>query len=139
MGDDGWQKTFADSPHAWRWHSEISYYDELPFFYPHSQINFNCTSKQMKGAVNQRVFDVPAAGAFVLTDWREQMDQLFEPEKEVAFYREPAEATELARFYLEHPAARNSIVQAARKRILAQHTYTLRLREIIARMQRIYG
>ncbi len=139
VGDDGWQKTFADSPHPWRWHSEISYYDELPFFYPHSQINFNCTSKQMKGAVNQRVFDVPAAGAFVLTDWREQMDQLFEPEKEVVFYREPAEAPELARFYLQHPAARDKIVQAARKRILARHTYTLRLQELIARMQRIYG
>ncbi|MBQ4133285.1 MAG: glycosyltransferase [Desulfovibrionaceae bacterium] len=139
LGDDGWQESFGASPHPWRWHSEISYYDELPFFYPHSQINFNCTSKQMKGAVNQRVFDVPAAGAFVLTDWREQMDQLFEPEKEVIFYRHPEEVPELVRFYLKRPAVRAKIVEAARRRIFAQHTYILRLKEIIGEMKRIYG
>ena len=139
LGDSGWQDTFAETPFAWRWHSEISYYDELPFFYQQSQINFNCTSKQMKGAVNQRVFDVPVAGAFVLTDWREQMDQLFEPEKEVVFYRDPEEVPDLVRFYLKHPAARAKIVEAARRRIFAQHTYALRLQEIIDQMQRIYG
>lgn len=61
---------------------------------------------QMKGAVNQRVFDVPAAGAFVLTDWREQMDELFEPGKEIVCYREPGEVPELIRWWLAHPDAR---------------------------------
>ena len=139
LGDNGWETTFRNSPYKWRWHSEVSYYDELPFFYPNSRINFNCTSKQMKGAVNQRVFDVPAAGAFVLTDWREQMDQLFEPDKEVVFYQSPDEVPELVRFYLKNQAAREKIVQAARKRILSHHTYGIRLKEIIAQMQRIYG
>ena len=139
LGDNGWEISFGSSAHKWRWHSEISYYDELPFFYPNSLINFNCTSKQMKGAVNQRVFDVPAAGAFLLTDWRKQMDRLFEPGKEVVFFEEPAEIPELVRFYLNNQGARDKIVNAARKRILAHHTYTLRLQEIIAHMRRIYG
>ena len=139
LGDDGWELSFGSSPHRWRWHSEISYYDELPFFYPNSLINFNCTSKQMKGAVNQRVFDVPAAGAFLLTDWREQMDRLFEPGKEVVFFEEPDEIPELVRFYRNNQSARGKIMNAARKRILAHHTYALRLQEIIAHMRRIYG
>ena len=139
LGDVGWKSTFSQKPFAWRWHAEISYYDQLPFFYPLSEINFNCTSKQMKGAVNQRVFDVPAAGAFVLTDWRDQMQHLFEPEKEIIFYNSPAEVPELIHFYLNNEGARNKVIAAAQKRIFAQHTYVHRLQSIIAHMQEVYG
>ena len=139
LGDVGWKSTFAQKPFAWRWHPEISYYDELPFFYPLSEINFNCTSKQMKGAVNQRVFDVPAAGAFVLTDWREQMQHLFEPEKEVVFYNHPDQVPELVRFYLKNESARRKVINAAQKRIFGEHTYVHRLQSIIAQMQEVYA
>ena len=139
VGDPGWRVLFRHAEPAPRLHAELSYYTELPAFYPLSEINFNCTSKQMKGAVNQRIFDVPAAGAFVLTDWRDQMDQLFEPGKEIAFYREPAEAPELLRRYLAHPAERQAVVAAARKRVLAEHTWEHRLQQLLARMRQVYG
>lgn len=139
LGDKGWKLTFGQEPFAWRWHEEISYYDELPHFYPHSEINFNCTSQQMKGAVNQRIFDVPAAGAFVLTDWREQMDNLFEPDKEVISYADPGEIPDLVDFYLKNPTARQKIALAARRRILAEHTYEHRLLELIAQMRKVYA
>ena len=139
VGDKGWRLTFPDAPPGVRLHAELSYYTDLPFFYPLSEINFNCTSAQMKGAVNQRVFDVPAAGAFVLTDWRAQMDDLFEPEKEVIFYRSPEEVPELLKYYLAHPQERGRIAAAARKRVLAEHTYAHRLQTIIAHMREVYG
>ncbi len=138
-GDKGWNITFAHEARAWRWHRELSYYDDLPWFYPLSEINFNCTSQQMKGAVNQRVFDVPAAGAFVLTDHREQMENLFEPGTEVAFYRDPAEVPDLVRHYLDHPAERERIAQAGRRRVLAEHTYEHRLQTLFKSMQEKYG
>ena len=81
VGDDGWKIEFRHDKLQPRYHGIINYYDELPRFYAHSAINFNCTSKQMKGAVNQRIFDGPAAGGFVLTDWRPQMEALFEPRR----------------------------------------------------------
>ena len=93
----------------------------------------------MKGAVNQRIFDVPCAGAFVLTDWREQMDELFVPGKEVIFYREPEETPELIRHYLANPAERARIAKAARLRVLAEHTYAHRLQTLIARMREVYA
>lgn len=139
LGDKGWHLTFGQEPFPWRWHEEISYYDELPHFYPHSEINFNCTSQQMKGAVNQRIFDVPAAGAFVLTDWREQMGNLFEPGQEVISYADPEEIPELVEFYLKNPAARQKIALAARKRILAEHTYEHRLLKLIDQMRKVYA
>lgn len=139
VGDKGWRKVFCTAPPGWRLHPEINYYSELPAFYPLSDINFNCTSKQMKGAVNQRVFDVPATGSFVLTDWREQIENLFEPGREVICYTEPDEIDGLLRRYLDHPRDRARIVAAARKRILAEHTYEHRLRTLLAHMRRIFG
>ncbi|MGE4298432.1 MAG: glycosyltransferase [Desulfovibrionaceae bacterium] len=137
-GDTGWKITFKDTD-SWRWHKEVNYYTELPAFYPLHAINFNCTSKQMKGAVNQRVFDVPATGAFVLTDWRRQMEHLLEPGREIACYDSPDEVPDMVRRYLEHPQDRVAMVRAARKRILAEHTYEHRLQSIMRTMQAIFG
>lgn len=130
-GDQGWKITFKHTPHQWRWHHELNYYADLPRFYPRCDINFNCTSKQMKGAVNQRVFDVPATGAFLLTDWRSQIEKLFEPDKEVVCFQEPEAIPELVEHYLAHPRERAAVAEAARKRILAEHTYEHRLQKLI--------
>ncbi len=139
VGDNGWLQLLADVKTPWVYHSELSYYTDLPGFYPLSDINFNCTSKQMKGAVNQRVFDVPAAGAFVLTDWRDQLAGLFEPGKEVVAYHSPEEAEDLARYYLAHSEAREKIIRAARARVLRDHSYDQRLKAIAARMRKVWG
>jgi spore maturation protein CgeB len=139
VGDRGWRQNFKHESLPWRLHAELSYYAELPAFYHWSDINFNCTSKQMKGAVNQRLFDVPAAGAFVLTDWRDQTESLFEPGKELICYHEPEEATDLVRYFLAHPEERRRIVQAARARVLAEHTWTHRVQSILTRLRETYG
>ncbi len=138
VGDAGWKielRHDADQP---RYLDALSYYDDLPAFYGQSDINFNCTSKQMKGAVNQRVFDVPAAGGFVLTDWRPQMANLFDP-GEMACYHDPGEIPDLVRHYLKHPAEREKITRAARKKVLARHKWQDRILEMLAAMRAIYG
>ena len=128
-GDRHWKTVLGNG--TWRWSPPLDYYRDLPRFYPASQVSFNCTSLQMKGAVNQRVFDVPACGGFVLTDHREQLEGLFEPGREVVCYHSREESLELARHYLARPGARQAVSQAARKRILACHDYTHRLRDMV--------
>lgn len=137
-GDKGWNITFKNQT-GWRWHKEINYYAELPHFYPLCDVNFNCTSKQMKGAVNQRVFDVPATASFVLTDWRVQIENLFDPGVEVICFREPGEIKELMDFYLDNKAARDKVALAARARVLNEHTYEHRLQSLMKTMKEIYG
>lgn len=138
-GDKYWKIALRGRPEAWRWHPELSYYSDLPRFYPCSEINFNCTSMQMKGAVNQRVFDVPACGQFLITDRRRQMDELFEPGREVVAYSDPVEIPELVDFYLRRPRAREKIARAARERVLREHTYDLRMTSLLKTMLAIYG
>ncbi|MBF0482437.1 MAG: glycosyltransferase [Desulfovibrionaceae bacterium] len=118
---------------------EIYYNTDLPAFYQCSQINFNATSVQMRGALNQRLFDVPACGAFLLTDYSEQIEPLFDLNSEIACYRDPEEIPDLIRFYLAHPRERERIAGAARRRVLAGHTYDHRMAELLAVMRRTYA
>jgi spore maturation protein CgeB len=137
VGDPGWQQLLTGQ-RGYRLHKELSYYTEMPEFYPLSEVNFNCTSLQMKGAVNQRVFDVPAAGAFLLTDHRRQIERLFEPDTEVALYHSQDEIPELLDRYLADPALRARIAAAGRARVLAQHTYEHRLSAMLAAMDQCF-
>ncbi len=139
VGDKGWNTNLKGNTQKWHLHHELTYYTELPHFYQWSDINFNCTSKQMKGAVNQRLFDVPAAGAFLLTDWRDQLNELFEPQKEVVYYNEPEEVPELIRYYLKNENERKKVISAARKRVLAEHTWENRVEKMVKIMRGIYG
>jgi spore maturation protein CgeB len=136
-GDSGWSQLLAGSK-SHRLHKELNYYDELPGFYPASAVNFNCTSLQMKGAVNQRVFDVPAAGAFLLTDHRRQIERLFEPDVEIALFRSPDEIPGLLRRFLADPKGRARVVKAGRARVLAEHTYGHRLSALMAAIQQCF-
>ncbi|GAU07975.1 CgeB family protein [Desulfoplanes formicivorans] len=139
VGDDGWHRLLGNPGKRWRYHPRLSYYTEMPQFYTGSTINFNCTSLQMKGAVNQRVFDVPACGTFLLTDYRRQMEALFEPGKEVICFHDPSEVRDMIRFYLKHENARNTVVVRARKRVLGEHTYEHRIKVIFRVMRERYG
>ncbi|MHC1712747.1 MAG: glycosyltransferase [Solidesulfovibrio sp.] len=139
VGDPAWETVLPGAGRDWRRLPELHYYDALPDFYPQSAVNLNCTSLQMKGAVNQRVFDVPACGGFVLTDAREQLGALFSIGGEAAVYADPAEIPDMVRHYLAHPAERRRISRAARARILAEHTYEHRLRTLLGAMKKAFG
>lgn len=134
----GWRRAFGEESLA-RFSSQLDYYQDLPRFYPMSKVSLNCTSRQMKGAVNQRVFDVPACGGFVLTDRREQLERLFEPGREVLVYGEPSEIPGLVSRLLADGAERRRVGKAARARILAEHTYEHRLTELSRIMRETFA
>jgi spore maturation protein CgeB len=135
-GDEGWRDMLGA---GYNIHPRLSYYAEVPKFYNACRVNLNATSLQMGSAVNQRVFDIPACSAFVLTDYQESLAELLEPGHECATYSEAAEIPELARFYLDHPAATRAIARNGRERVLKEHTYRNRLERIIQLMRSIYG
>ena len=128
-GDPGWRELLSLSPD--RLTPPLDYYGGLAAYFQASAVNLNITSAQMKTGLNQRVFDVPAAGAFLLTDRREQLFDLFEEGREVAAYQNPDEAAELAAWFADRPAARQKIARAARDRILGAHLYRHRLAELL--------
>lgn len=132
-GDAEWSQVLGDS--NWRRAGHLDYYRDLPGFYPSAAINLNCTSMQMKGAVNQRVFDIPACGGFVLTDSRKQMAELFDPETEFIAYTSPDAIAPLAHELLRNEKKRIKVAESARRRILSEHTYEHRIKSLFAIMR----
>jgi spore maturation protein CgeB len=129
-GDSGWRELLNLSPD--RLAGALDYYNGLAAWYRASAVNLNITSAQMKTGLNQRVFDVPAAGAFLLTDRRDQLFDLFEDGREVVTYQSPEEAARLAAWFAERPIAREKITRAARARVMGAHLYRHRLAELLA-------
>ncbi len=135
-GDAGWKGLLNGK---FRLGPQLAYYGELPDFYNACKVNFNATSVQMGTAVNQRVFDVPACGAFLLTDLQPSLEELFEVGDEVIAYNDIDEIDDLARFYLRNDAAREAVAAKGRSRVLREHTYRHRIGTIVRRLRELYG
>jgi spore maturation protein CgeB len=79
-----------------------------------------------KEAANWRLFEVTGVGSCLLTSYRDNMAEMFEPDVEAVLYRSPAECRERARWLLDHPNDAERIAQAGHRRTLRDHTYASR-------------
>jgi len=132
-GDEGWADVTS------HWGPGIRYTDELGDFYRACAVNMNSTSIQMATAVNQRVFDCPGAGGFLLTDRQASLNTLFDVEREVATYATLEEACSQMKWFAAHPSSRKEIIKAAQRRIFGEHTYRHRLEALATVLREHYG
>jgi spore maturation protein CgeB len=93
----------------------------------------------MKSGVPLRVFDVPACGAFILTDHTEDMDILFDGLQESICYDSREDLLQKVSYFLSHPGERRKISQKIRQRVLACHTYQHRAETMVRAMRKRYG
>jgi spore maturation protein CgeB len=120
FGDtEGWSELIGK---GYTLHPPVDYNAVLPDIYSSIAVNLNITSCQMVTAVNQRVFDVPVTGNFLITDYQKDLEELFS-NNEVVVYHSTEELKELYSHYSKNYASRRSIVSKARERILKEHTY----------------
>jgi spore maturation protein CgeB len=103
-----------------------------------STININLHSSSERDGVepngdfvNPRTFELAAAGAFQLVDNRKYLPEMFEVGKEVITFFDRRELTEKIDYYLAHPEERVKVTTAARERVLRDHTYQQRLKQLL--------
>ena len=82
-------------------------------------------------AINPRVFELAACGAFQLCDPCKGLEHCFDFEAELPVYRDLAELREKIDHFLVHPDEREAIVVRARERALRDHTYEVRAQQMI--------
>lgn len=73
-------------------------------------------------AGNARMFEATGAGACLVTDWKENLPDLFEPEKEVVTYRSADDCIEKIKWLLNNPNEIKKIAEAGQRRTLKDHT-----------------
>ncbi len=130
-GDQAWP-TLLQAP---RFRGAINYGDELFSLYRDTLAQINVTSYQMPTAVNQRVFDVPAAGGCLISDQQEDLEQLFSG-VEYLSYRTPSEISEIVQRLREKPEWRQELIEGQQKCIAEKHTYRHRLEQLLSSMRR---
>jgi spore maturation protein CgeB len=87
-------------------------------------------------ANNLRLYEATGVGTLLLTDYKQNLCDMFEPGKEVATYRTPEECVEKARYYLDHEKERTAMAGAGQQRTLHDHTYARRMEELSTLFER---
>ena len=98
--------------------------------YNGSKICLNCHHPQSIQGVNPRTFEIPGAGGFELTDYKEVLGDLFEIGTEIECYRNEKELFEKIEYYIENEDERIKISKRGHKRVLKDHTFKNRAKKI---------
>ena len=77
-------------------------------------------------ASNMRLFETTGVGTCMLVDWKENLKNLFDIDREVVTYKSADECIEKVKWLMDHPAEREAIAKAGQRRTLAEHTYSSR-------------
>ena len=81
--------------------------------------------------VNPRTFEIAACAAFQMVDPRSELTSLFQIGEEIVTFNDIDDLRRKKKYYLEHPQEMEAITQAARQRVLAEHTYKHRMQEML--------
>lgn len=88
-------------------------------------LNDHWDDMREKGFVSNRLFDGLAAGAFIISDEMEEIDQLFEGA--VVTYKEKKDLKKRIRQYMNDPGKRRELSERGRKLVLEKHTFKNRM------------
>ncbi len=93
-------------------------------------IPLNRDNDQIKG----RNFEVPGCGGFLLTGAADNLEDYYKIGQEVVVYTTVRDMIDKIRYYLAHEDEREAIAQKGYFRIIKDHTYEIRYREIFRQM-----
>ena len=97
-------------------------------------INLHTWRRKFDHGVNPRLFEAAGCGAFQLVDWKQEIPELFDTQRELRCYRDIGEVRDLARDCLQDPAQLAEYARAAQQRAYAEHTYRHRMARLLEHM-----
>lgn len=90
-------------------------------------------SRQIKA----RVFEVPGAGGFLMTESAEHLENFYIPGEEIVIFDGVDDLASKIKHFLAHPDERDEIARAGQARTRVEHTYDMRFRDLLGRAARI--
>jgi spore maturation protein CgeB len=104
--------------------------DRMNAFFASAKIFMGIVHPQMLTGIGQRIFDAAVAEAFILAEYKADIDMVF-PQGEVETFKNQAELRDKAVYYLDHPGERRAKARAARARVLSEHTWEHRAQKML--------
>ena len=127
-GDQGWLQ-FVDTSRL----KKVSYGEGLRKVYNKTKINIDINRPVIKNGFTQRVFDALGCNSFLLTSAKPIIEDFFETKgdkKELITFKNAEELIDLIKFYREHETERNQIAQRGYEKVINNHTYYHRIKEL---------
>ncbi|MBI1387344.1 MAG: glycosyltransferase [bacterium] len=126
-GNEDWPVLLKDSPLLKKFHGRIDPVTELPDLFASARVNINIHSIQCLGSLNQRDFNAPLAGGFLLSDWVPAAPRYFEPGVEAIYWSDVDDLRAKIDFYLEHVLECRRVIARGRARCERDHHYAARV------------
>ncbi len=82
-------------------------------------------------ANNMRLYETTGVGTMLITDMKDNLGELFKIGEEIETYSNAEELSEKINYYLTHEDERKKIALAGQKRTLQNHTYKIRMQELV--------
>jgi len=109
-------------------------------------LNFGDSGLVMRGLIPRRsrqikarVFEVPGAGGFLMTENADKLESFYIPGKEIVVFNDIDDLAGKIKHFLSHPDKRDEIARAGHARTRDEHTYDLRFRNLLERATRSSG
>jgi len=120
-----------DSPILSRYHGEAWGIDKLNILYNSPIALTKHISAAGKYANNMSLYEATGVGTLLITDAKENLNDLFNVGKEVVAYHNARECVELVKYFLDHENERLAIAESGQRRTLQEHSYENRMRELV--------
>ncbi|MDQ7062695.1 MAG: glycosyltransferase [candidate division KSB1 bacterium] len=131
-GDRGWK--VLESCGA-RYMGPAGRNQEINKIYSGTQINLDINRLYQSDIVPIRIFDVLACGGFLLAEYSEELERLFDLEKELVCYRNDDELVRKVQYFLKHPVEARRFAEQGRRAVYEKHAFALRMKKILECVQ----
>ncbi len=91
--------------------------------------------RDIRNGIPAQAMDIMGSGGFLLTSFHSDYLRYFEPGKDFVYYESPEDMMNKARYYLAHERERRNIALQGQRTVLAGHTMTMRIREMLETLQ----
>lgn len=104
---------------------------EMFQFLSDSDITINLHGDSIAFAANVRLYEATGVGTCLLTDWKQNIGEIFEPDKEIVTFQSKEEAYDKIRFLKRHENLRKKIARNGQRKTLSEYSYASRIPGVI--------
>jgi len=93
----------------------------------------------VRKSVSERIYIAVGCGAFYLCQHVEGIEEVMKPDREIVTFRSYDEMVDKISYYLPRKEQRKAISEEGRARVLKDHTYSVRIRQMISIITSVLG
>lgn len=88
-------------------------------------------------ASNMRLYEATGVGSCLVSDWKKNLHEIFEPDVEMAVFRSAEECVEKVKWLLEHKSVAEEMGRAGQRRTLENYTFSHRAPVLAGILERL--